>query len=95
MFTKEDLLRVAKLAMIYIEDDELESYAMDVNKLVEFADKIKNVPEDGLEDFDDINDIVNSFNEDEVAESTDRELILRERDGGEDGYFVIRKRVAK
>lgn len=95
MVSRDELLKIAKLAMINIEEEEIESYIYDINKLINFADTIKNADDDELEDFDDISNIVNAFHEDEVVKSYDRELILKSRDGGEDGYFIIKKRVDK
>ncbi len=91
MVKRDDVLKIAKLAMLYIEEEEIESWIFDMNKLIGFADTIKSVEDDELEDFDDISNIVNAFHEDEVVKSLDRELVLKSRDGGEDGYFIIKR----
>ena len=36
-----------------------------------------------------------AFHEDEVVESYDRELILKNREGGVDGYFFVKRRSEK
>ena len=62
-----------------------------MSKIIEYADTINASAEDEIVEFDNINSIENAFNEDIVLESYERDEILRNREGGENGYFVIRK----
>ena len=43
-------------------------------------------------EFDNINNLQNAFREDEVVPSYPRDEILKNVDGGEDGFFPVRKR---
>lgn len=96
MVTREDILKIAKLAKLSVEEDEIEALTRDMAEIIEFADTINMaVGAENLEDFDDINNIVNAFHQDEVLDSFDRELILKNRDGGEDGYFLVKKRSSR
>jgi aspartyl/glutamyl-tRNA(Asn/Gln) amidotransferase C subunit len=92
MVTRDDIIKIARLAKLSVEDDEIESLTRDMSEIIGFADTISLAVEDGFEDFDHINNITNAFHEDEVQESYDRELILKNRDGGEQGCFLVKKR---
>lgn len=94
MITKDDILKIAKLAKLSVNDEEIEKLTSDMAQIIQFADTINmEVEDEELDDFDDINEIVNAFNEDDVIESYDRVKILKNRDNGEDGYFVVKRSV--
>lgn len=96
MVTREDIIKIAKLAKLSVKDEEIEALTKDMAEIIKFADTINMAVEDNeLEDFDDINNIENAFHEDEVLESFDRELILKNRDGGVDGCFLVKNRISQ
>ena len=84
---------MAKLAKLSVDENEIEQLIEDMSKIIEYADSINNVAETVDVEFDNINNIVNAFNEDIVLDSYDRDEILKNREGGENGYFVIRKSI--
>ena len=90
MISKEEVLKIAKLAKLSVADDEIEQLTLDMTRIIDYADAINSAFEDGLE-FDNISNITNAFNEDIVVESFDRDEILKNREGGEKGYFVVKK----
>lgn len=90
MIQKEEVLKIAKLAKLSVEDDEIDKLTLDMSNIIEYADAINAVFEEGME-FDNINNIMNAFNEDIVVESYDKDEILKNREGGENGYFVVKK----
>lgn len=92
MITRDDILKIAKLSKLSIEDEEIEALTKDMVEIIQFADTINNAVEDENMEFDNISNIINAFHEDEVIESFDSDLILKNRDGGEDGYFLVKRR---
>lgn len=92
MVTRDDIIKISKLAKLSVEEEEIEALTRDMAEIIGFADTISTAVEEGFENFDSISSITNAFHEDVVAESFDRELILKNRDGGIDGCFVVRKR---
>jgi len=94
MITKEEVLKIAKLAKLSVNNDEIDMLIEDMSKIIEYADAINTVTEDEDTEveFYNINNSSNAFNEDIVIDSYDRDEILKNREGGENGYFVIRKR---
>lgn len=96
MIEREDILKIAHLAKLSVDENEIEILTKDMDEIIEFANTINMAVSDvELEDFDDINNIVNAFHEDEVVKSYDRELILKNREDGLDGYFVVKRRSEK
>ena len=93
MIKKDEVLKIAKLAKLSVDENEIEQLIEDMSKIIEYAYSINNVAETVDVEFDNINNIVNAFNEDIVLDSYDRDEILKNREGGENGYFVIRKSI--
>ncbi|HHZ01998.1 MAG TPA: aspartyl/glutamyl-tRNA amidotransferase subunit C [Tissierellia bacterium] len=92
MVSKEEIIKIAKLSNLWIDEEEIEPVREEMAKIIEFAHTINDVVEDGSVEFDNINEIVNAFNEDVVVDSYDREEVLKNREGGENGYFLVRRR---
>ena len=90
MISKEEVLKIAKLAKLSVEDEEIEELTSEMSRIIEYADTICCVDDAGVE-FENINNIENAFNEDLIVESLDVDDVLKNREGGENGYFVVRK----
>jgi len=96
LITREEVLKIAKLAKLSFNEDEIEALTRDMIEIINFADTINTlVKDEEIEDFDDINKIENAFHEDVVHESLDRELILKNAEGGDNGYFLVKRRNSK
>jgi aspartyl/glutamyl-tRNA(Asn/Gln) amidotransferase C subunit len=89
--TKEEILKIANLSKLWVSEEELESLTHDMGEIIEFANTINSVS-DSMEEFDNINNLSNVFRPDEVIPSYPREKILQNVNGGEDGYFPVKKR---
>lgn len=91
MVTREEVLGIARLAKLSVSEEELDGLTAEMQKIISFADTINAAGADG-EDFDSIGGLSNAFREDVVVPSYDRSAILRNVDGGEDGFFCVKKR---
>ncbi len=90
MVTKEDVMSIAKLSKLYLSEKELEEGVREMNSIVSFAAKI-NDANYNYESKTQIQDVFNAFRNDEIKESFPREEILKNVDGGKDGFFYIEK----
>lgn len=90
MVTREDVLHIARLAKLSVEEDELDALTQDMADIIAFADTIgaAGVP---AEEAGPVHGLSNALREDTVVPSYDREDILRNAHGGEDGYFYVRR----
>lgn len=92
MVTKEEILDIALLSKLEVTEDELDSLTDEMMNIIKFADTINSF--DGeIGEFDDINGLKNEMRDDVVVESYDRERILANANGGEDGYFPVKKKM--
>lgn len=93
MVTREEVLKMAKLAKLSVSEEELDGLTAAMGEIISFADTI-NAAEATRGDtaFDSIHPLQNAFREDEVIPSFAREQILANVNGGEDGFFPVRKR---
>lgn len=90
MVTKEEILKIAKLSKLTVSEEELETLTHDMQQIIAFADTI-NAAVDESGEFDNSNNLSNAFREDVVVPSYDRTQILQNVDGGEDGFFPVKK----
>lgn len=92
MVTKEEIMNIALLSKLHIDDSEIDKLTQEMMNIIKFADTINGY--DGeVEEFDNINNLVNVFREDEVGESFPQSEILKNVDGGENGYFPVKRQV--
>ena len=92
MVTHDDVIAIARLSKLYIAEDELDEMTKAMDDIIKFADTINNAADEGIE-FDNINNLSNSFRTDEVVTSYDREEILKNANDIDEGHFLVRKRV--
>lgn len=90
MVTREEILKIAKLSKLSVTEEELDGLTAAMGEIIAFADTINAAGAAG--EFDNINNLQNAFREDEVVPSYPRDEILKNVDGGEDGFFPVRKR---
>ena len=91
MVTREEILKIAKLSKLSVTEEELDGLTAAMGEIIAFADTI-NAAGAAAGEFDHINNLQNAFREDEVVPSYPRDEILKNVDGGEDGFFPVRKR---
>lgn len=91
MVTREEVLQIAKLAKLSINEEELDAMTRDMENIVNFADTINAANAEGS-DFDNINNLSNAFRDDEVVPSLPKEEILKNAPHQEKGFFQVKKR---
>ncbi len=74
---REDIEHIADLSMLSLKEDEIEEYTKSMQEIVEFATKINEVETEGVDVSAFALDNFNVFRKDEVKESLDRELVLK------------------
>jgi len=89
MITKDEVLRTAELAGLYISPQEADSLTAAMQSIVDFADVVKDYGEPCRENADAAAPL-SSLRRDEAAQGCGREALLSESGGGEDGFFVLK-----
>lgn len=90
MVTKEEILAVARLAKLYVPDDEAEEITSEMNRIISFADTIQRASPKHTE-FDCISGLCNVMRDDTEIPSFPRDKILENTACEKDGYFLLRR----
>lgn len=91
MVTREEILKIARLSRLSVEESEIEQLILDMEEIIGFAGTINDYITDNDIEFKNINKLINVFHEDKVVESYEGNEILKNREGGKNGYFNIKK----
>lgn len=89
--SNEELLHIAKLSDLNIEEDKLESYRLNLEDILNFAEIVKNAAVDGLDETIGASDNCNVFRKDEIKVFDDMEALLQNAPEQERGMFKIPK----
>ena len=74
--SKEELLHIANLAQLELEENEVEKYLLHLQDILNFANIVNNAPVDGLDITIGANEAKNVFRKDEVVVFEDNEALL-------------------
>jgi len=84
-----DIARVAKLARIALDDDELESFGHQLSDILEHAARVQALPTEGVEPTSHPLPMVNAFRPDVVTGSLDHAEVLEMAPETEGGFFRV------
>ena len=90
MLSREEMLNIANLSKLYLSEEELEIASKEMDGIINFVNQINSL-QTGSEEINNINGLSNAFREDEVVPSLPRKEILKNVDGGKDGFFYLKK----
>ena len=89
--SKEEILHIAKLANLNIEESEIDNYILNLQDILNFANVVNNANIEGLKETIGANDNCNVFRKDEIVQFEDREALLQNAPEQERGMFKIPK----
>lgn len=89
--SKDEIKHIAKLANLNLAEDEVDTYLLHLQDILNFANIVNNAPVDGLEETIGANDNYNVFRKDEVKNFGEKELLLQNAPEQEEGMFRIPK----
>lgn len=89
--SKEEIVHIANLASLNLSEKEIEGYAKDLTEILDFANMINSVNTDSVSETIAANENYNAFRKDEVVQSLDRELLLKNAPSQDEGMFRIPK----
>lgn len=89
--SKEELLHIASLACLELNENEIDSYLENLQEILTFAEKVNSVSTDGLNETIGANDKYNVFRKDEIVKFEDTEALLQNAPSKERGMFNIPK----
>ncbi len=89
--SKEEILHIAKLADLNIQENEIDEYAKNLQDILNFVDVLNNVNTDNVEETMGVISNSNVFRKDEIKEFGNRDILLQNAPEQEDGMFKIPK----
>lgn len=84
-----DIERVARLARIRLDDQELERYRSQLGVILEHAARVQALPTEGVDPTSHALPLTNAFRTDEVRPSLDRDEVLAAAPDREGPYFSV------
>ena len=89
--SKEELLHIANLADLQLEENEVEKYLLNLQDILNFANIVNNAPVEGLDITIGANEAKNVFRKDEVKIFEDNKSLLQNAAETEQNMFKIPK----
>ncbi len=89
--SKEEILHIAKLANLTIEENEIDSYILNLQDILNFANIVNNAPVDKLDITVGSNETKNIFRKDEIKIFEDNKSLLQNAPTQEQNMFKIPK----
>ena len=89
--SKEEVIRIAKLACLNLSEKEIEMYQKDMQNILEMANQINEVKTDEITETIGINGRYNVFRKDEIKQSISKDDLLKNAPSQDEGMFRIPK----
>ena len=89
--SKEEILHIANLADLNLEENEIEQYLVNLEDILNFANIVKNAPVEGLDITIGANEAKNVFRKDKIEIFEDNEALLQNAASKEQNMFKIPK----
>ena len=89
--SKEEILHIANLAQLTLEDNEVEKYLQNLQEILNFANIVNNAPVDELDITIGANETKNVFRKDEVKIFEDIDSLLQNAPTQEQHMFKLPK----
>ena len=87
--TGEQIRHIAALARLRFDEDEIESFRAQFERIVEYVEKIDELDLNGVEPTSHAMDRSNAFRDDEVAQSLPQKLALANAPQKKDGFIAV------
>ena len=89
--SKEEILHIANLADLNLNEDELQKYKENLEEILNYANIVNNAPIEDLEETISIEDTYNVFRKDEVKQTTTVQELLQNAPDKQSDMFRIPK----
>lgn len=93
--TKNDVKKIAELARLEFSEAELENYTSEMNKMLDFVEKLNELDTENVKPLSHPIENTNVFRKDEVTKSTDREEALKNAPDKSSEHFKVPKVISQ
>ena len=91
----EDVNKISELAKLKFSEDEKKKLQNDMNRILEYTDKLNELDLSNVEPLENINETENVFRNDETKETITREEALKNAPSKTDKFFKVPKVIKK
>lgn len=88
---KDDVAKVAHLARLAVNDEQLERYTQDLVKVLDVVEKMNAIDTNNIEPMSHALDVSQPLREDVVTEDNQRDNLMANAPTQEDGLFLVSK----
>ena len=89
--SREEILHIANLAQLELKEEEIDTYILHLQDILNFANIVNNAPVEGLNITIGANEAKNRFRKDEIKVFEDNEALLANAPSKEMNMFKIPK----
>jgi aspartyl-tRNA(Asn)/glutamyl-tRNA(Gln) amidotransferase subunit C len=89
MVTREDVIHIADLAKLDFSEEELEKFADEFSKILEYVSQLREVDTEGIEPTFSVSAKIQPLREDVVKPSLPKEEVLKNAPEEQYGYFKL------
>jgi aspartyl-tRNA(Asn)/glutamyl-tRNA(Gln) amidotransferase subunit C len=89
--TREEVIYVADLARLDLDDVSIDKFAEQITTILEYIDLLNGLNTEGIEPTSHAITLTNVFRNDEAKEHIDRNLALQNAPDRENGNFIVPK----
>ena len=89
--SREEILHIAKLANLNLKEEEIDTYILHLQDILNFANIVNNAPVEGLSETIGANENYNVFRKDEIKVFEDNEALMSNAPEQERNMFKIPK----
>ena len=89
--TKDEVMNVANLARLDLDEDAIDRFADQIGHILEYVDTLNKADTSNVEPTSNALSLTNVFREDKVKDHMDRDAALSNAPENEEGFFVVPK----
>jgi len=89
MITRDDVIYIAKLSRLDINDSELDNYVQHLQQILKYVEKLNEIDTSNIEPTAHVLPMQNVTREDEIKESVTNEAAVKSAPDIENGFFHV------
>mgnify|MGYP003518947961 CR=1 FL=1 len=89
--SREERIHIANVAQLGLKEEEIDTYILHLQDILNFANIVNNAPVEGLDITIGANEAKNVFRKDEIKQFEDRDALLQNAPEKEQNMFKIPK----
>lgn len=89
--TKDDVLKLARLSMISLSEEEVLKFQAELDEILSYIQKLADADVEGLSPTNQVTGLVNVMREDEIADSVTQDELLKNLPDREDNYIKVKR----